>query len=598
MASAIRTRLIPAVVLLAIVGLIWWARRKPPETYSVAYVNDRSAIVWSTTAQVRQRVADLKYGQRVAVLGHSGDEDEVRSDDGVQGWVDAQLLMAPDLWQHATDLLARARAMPVQASGHTRAVSNVHMEPSRTATRVFQFGRNVSVVVLDRKVAAAPAPTAAPAPALRRHRCRGAPEGDAAGNGASGSDEAQPKQEDWLLVLHVAQQSGADANRSRRIGGSRAVRRATTCDADRRGHPDRGLGAGSFRRTRSAGADRGLRYFGGVARRCVDGAQQGAGRRRRRGRSIWSPERAAAKGSRATLRPLRVYTWGAGAAALRNRLRRKRSVRAVSHPRERDAGRRRVPIRRDRRKWRRARLSHEADDRAPRSRRSACGTRQAVMRSGSASADVRAVGMLDLRLCSLFFSPGVHACSHRRLLYRNNLHLSSSGNGAFQAMVRANCDDPVGPAVDTFGRVYLASRGSGLLDKFDSAGVPLISFEADGVRHASGIAVDSGGGIYIADAATGEIRVYFPEGDFLRSLRVAPERNFAGPFGLSVAADGTIFVPDPSGGRIQVLSSQGKIERIWRVLPSAAGGKPRSPSSPLWVRMDLFMSATRRRIAS
>jgi hypothetical protein len=199
MASAIRTRLIPALVLLVVTALIWWARRKPPEPPSVAYVNDRSAIVWSTTAQVRQRVADLKYGERVAVLGHTGDEAEVRSDDGVQGWVEAQMLMAPDLWQHATDLLSRARAMPVQASGQTRAVSNIHMEPSRTATRVFQFGRGVPVVVLDRRIAAAPA-SAAP---------EAASEGDAAGTGASGTDAGQPKQEDWLLVLHVAGQSGA-----------------------------------------------------------------------------------------------------------------------------------------------------------------------------------------------------------------------------------------------------------------------------------------------------------------------------------------------------------------------------------------------------
>ncbi len=213
MGSAIRTRLIPAVMLLVIVGAIWWARRKPPETYSVAYVNDRSAIVWSTTAQVRQRVADLKYGEKVDVLGHTGDETQVRSGDGTQGWVETQLLMAPDLWQHASDLLARARTMPVQASGHTRAVSNVHMEPSRTATRVFQFGRNVSVVVLDRKVApvsvAAPTAPAAPAASAQASAAAaGAPEGDAAGTGGSGSDETQPKQEDWLLVLHVAQQSG------------------------------------------------------------------------------------------------------------------------------------------------------------------------------------------------------------------------------------------------------------------------------------------------------------------------------------------------------------------------------------------------------
>jgi hypothetical protein len=147
--------------------------------------------------------------------------------------------------------------------------------------------------------------------------------------------------------------------------------------------------------------------------------------------------------------------------------------------------------------------------------------------------------------------------------------------------------DPVGPAVDSFGRVYFASRGSGLLHKFDSAGVPLISFAADGVRRASGIAVDSGGGIYIADAAAGQIRVYFPEGDFLRTLQVVPQRGFTGPFGFSVAADGTIFVPDPAGGRIQELSSQRKVERIWRVLPkAAAAGNPSSttagkPSKPV-----------------
>ena len=200
MASAMRTRWIPAVVLLVVTVLIWWARRKPPEPHSYAYVNDRSAIVWSTTAQVRQRVADLKYGQRVAVLGHSGDQAEVLSDDGVQGWVDAQMLMAPDLWQHAADLLARAKAMPAQASGHTRAVSNVHMEPSRTAARVFQFGRNVSVVVLDRKVAAPV--SAAPAP-------EAGSEEDTQGSGAAAPDANQPKQEDWLLVLHDPSQSGA-----------------------------------------------------------------------------------------------------------------------------------------------------------------------------------------------------------------------------------------------------------------------------------------------------------------------------------------------------------------------------------------------------
>jgi DNA-binding beta-propeller fold protein YncE len=131
--------------------------------------------------------------------------------------------------------------------------------------------------------------------------------------------------------------------------------------------------------------------------------------------------------------------------------------------------------------------------------------------------------------------------------------------------------DPIGPAVDTAGRVYFVDRASSLVQKFEASGVPLLSFEDSAVRHASAVAVDSGGGIYVADASAGQIRVYFPEGDLLRVFRMAPQRNFAGPFTFSVAADGALFVPDPAGGRVQVLGRLGQIERIWRVPPDAAG---------------------------
>jgi hypothetical protein len=219
MASA-RTRWIPALVLVLISGAIWWARRRPAETYPVAYVSDRSAIVWSTTAQVRQRVAELHYGERVAVLGHTGEQAEVRSDGGVHGWMDAQLLMAPELWQQATDLLASARSTPVQASGHTRALSNIHLAPSRAGARVFQFGRNVPVVVLERRVNAVPASAAPTSAAPTSTATEGAAEGDAAGGGASGSDAGQPKQEDWLLVLHEPPQSSTAADVASDVGTS------------------------------------------------------------------------------------------------------------------------------------------------------------------------------------------------------------------------------------------------------------------------------------------------------------------------------------------------------------------------------------------
>ena len=126
-------------------------------------------------------------------------------------------------------------------------------------------------------------------------------------------------------------------------------------------------------------------------------------------------------------------------------------------------------------------------------------------------------------------------------------------------------DRPVGPAVDAAGRIYLADRGTGFVQKFEAGGTALLSFEDSAARSAVAIAVDSGGGIYLDDARTGEIRIFFPEGDLIRVLHAAPQRGFDGPYGFSIGADGRLFVPDPNGGEIQVLSSHGQLLKLWKV---------------------------------
>jgi len=143
--------------------------------------------------------------------------------------------------------------------------------------------------------------------------------------------------------------------------------------------------------------------------------------------------------------------------------------------------------------------------------------------------------------------------------------------------------EPVGLAVDLSGRVHLADRRTGLLQKFEPGGVPLFSFEDRAVRTASSIAVDSGGAIYIADSRAGRISIYFPDGDLLRNFRVAPQRNGDGPFGFSVAADGMVFVPDPDGGRIQAFRANGRLERVWTLPPSSTG----EPARPVAVATGL-----------
>jgi len=159
MAGKVLRRWIPVLFLLLVMGtLFWWARsRRPPAEYAMAYVVEPSAIVWNSNAQVRQPVATLHYGDHVAILQRSGERDEVRSDAGVRGWIEASTLMDADLWQQSATLLTRAKSLPVQASGHTRTISNVRLTAGRDGPRIFQLGRNEPVVVLERS--SGPVPT-------------------------------------------------------------------------------------------------------------------------------------------------------------------------------------------------------------------------------------------------------------------------------------------------------------------------------------------------------------------------------------------------------------------------------------------------------
>ncbi len=108
-------------------------------------------------------------------------------------------------------------------------------------------------------------------------------------------------------------------------------------------------------------------------------------------------------------------------------------------------------------------------------------------------------------------------------------------------------EDPVGPAMDPIGRVYVADRATSFVQKFEASGEPLLSFENSASRTADAIAVDSGGAIYVANSRAGTMQLFFPEGDPLRILRIAPQRNSEGPFIFSIDADGKIYVPDPRG---------------------------------------------------
>jgi hypothetical protein len=148
-----KRKLLVAVPLLCLVAVAAWFFRPKHEYLGEAYVSERSTILWSSVAQVREPIDTLHYGDRVDIMSRRNDSVKVRTVGGAVGWVDARLLLEPALWQRSVKLLTAAQAMPVQARGRTKVQTNLRVDPGRTQQRLYQFGRGVPVEVVARTVA-------------------------------------------------------------------------------------------------------------------------------------------------------------------------------------------------------------------------------------------------------------------------------------------------------------------------------------------------------------------------------------------------------------------------------------------------------------
>jgi hypothetical protein len=187
------------VVVLAGGGMLWRARHAPPPEGESAYVGERSLTLWSRLAQVREPVASLHYGDRVAIVDHRNDQTQVRTASGAVGWTEQRYLLDAALWNRATALHERTRSLPAQARGRTRVQTNARVEAGRAAPRLYQFGRGVIVEILERTVVEFTSGGDESAPGSAR-----------GGSASSEGREPQPevKKEDWVLVRGNAEGVG------------------------------------------------------------------------------------------------------------------------------------------------------------------------------------------------------------------------------------------------------------------------------------------------------------------------------------------------------------------------------------------------------
>lgn len=110
--------------------------------------------------------------------------------------------------------------------------------------------------------------------------------------------------------------------------------------------------------------------------------------------------------------------------------------------------------------------------------------------------------------------------------------------------------DPAGIATDSFGNVYIADAGNQFIEKFDPRGKPLLSFQEDALKQPQSIAIDGGGGIYVTDPVRASVFVFFPEGDRYRELRLKTKSSSENELSVAIADDGRVHVLDADSGKV------------------------------------------------
>ncbi len=131
-------------------------------------------------------------------------------------------------------------------------------------------------------------------------------------------------------------------------------------------------------------------------------------------------------------------------------------------------------------------------------------------------------------------------------------------------------EQPVGIAIDSIGNVYVADAGSGYVHKFSFEGRPLLSFQNDALKLPVGVAVDAGGAMYVADAKRHSVVMFWPDGERLREIRCASQGRLQEPRAVAVDDDGSIFVGEPGSHRIQKFNRRGRLLKTWEMPASAS----------------------------
>jgi len=162
----------------------------------VNYVSAAQASLRDQVATVYNHVGTVKNGERVEVLEHEKRFARVRTESGIEGWIELRYLVDQQTYDALQKLTQENLNDPVQSPGVLRNETNLHITPGRETEHLYLLSAGAKVSVLKRataeKQSASPAPTGKPA----------------ARKASSGELPNGPPLEDWWLVRDAQNRVG------------------------------------------------------------------------------------------------------------------------------------------------------------------------------------------------------------------------------------------------------------------------------------------------------------------------------------------------------------------------------------------------------
>jgi hypothetical protein len=139
-----------------------------PSVLEVAYVLPEAVQVVDTPAEVRIVVDSLKSGDRVEVVKQTRNWAQVRTRDGLRGWVETKNLLDSRAYEGGQQLLRELLSLTPQADGHAAGVVNLRLEPSRDSAQLAQLTGDQTLQVFGRRLVERPGPAGQPPEARSR----------------------------------------------------------------------------------------------------------------------------------------------------------------------------------------------------------------------------------------------------------------------------------------------------------------------------------------------------------------------------------------------------------------------------------------------